>query len=158
MVIKYSAGGNLREYLKNNKELSFKDKLGRLVNIVQGLKDIHAKELVHRDFHSGNVLNSNKHSFITDLGLCKPADKTNDGNIYGVLPYVAPEVLRSKQYTLASDIYSFGIVAYEMLTGLPPYPNIPHDVHLSFKICKGLRPNLNDLKIPQLLKDLIEKC
>ncbi|CAG8562461.1 3896_t:CDS:2 [Paraglomus occultum] len=67
MVMKYIEGGDLRKYLKT-KKLNFKDKLLRLVNIAQGLKDIHQKGLVHRDFHPGNILNSEIHSFITDLG------------------------------------------------------------------------------------------
>ena len=106
MVMKYIEGGDLRKYLKN-KKLSFKDKLSRLVNIAQGLKDIHSKELVHRDFHPGNILNSDIHSFITDLGLCKPANEARqEDKIFGVLPYVAPEVLKKENYTPAADIYS----------------------------------------------------
>jgi len=106
MVMKYIEGGDLRKYLKS-KKLNFKDKLLRLVNISQGLKDIHQKGLVHRDFHPGNILNSEIHSFITDLGLCKPVSEVNqEKEIYGVLPYVAPEVLRKENYTPASDIYS----------------------------------------------------
>jgi len=57
-----------------------------------------------------------------------------------VLPYVAPEALRGKEYTQASDIYAFGIIAYEICTGLPPYCNIAHDKFLAMKICQGLRP------------------
>jgi len=167
MVMKYIEGGDLRKYLKS-KKLNFKDKLLRLVNISQGLKDIHQKGLVHRDFHPGNILNSEIHSFITDLGLCKPVSEVNqEKEIYGVLPYVAPEVLRKENYTPASDIYSWGIVAYEVLSGLPPYvvydekekcyKELPHEHSLAEKICQGLRPRF-EVKIPQLLKDLIESC
>ena len=167
MVMKYIEGGDLRKYLKN-KKLSFKDKLFRLVNIAQGLKDIHNKELVHRDFHPGNILNSDIHSFITDLGLCKPANEARqEEKIFGVLPYVAPEVLRKENYTPAADIYSWSIVAYEVLSGLPPYvtydekekcyKELAHDHSLAEKICQGLRPQF-EVKIPQLLKNLIERC
>ncbi|KLL02867.1 MAG: hypothetical protein MRECE_40c006 [Mycoplasmataceae bacterium CE_OT135] len=156
MVIKYLAKGNLRQYLDNNR-LSFQTKLERLAKIAQGLKDIHNKGLIHRDFHSGNILNSTMHSFITDLGLCKPANETKQEKIYGVLPYVAPEVLNSEPYTKASDIYSFGIVVYEILSGLPPYYEKAHDLHLAIEICQGLRPKFQ-IKIPPLLEDLIKKC
>ncbi|CAI2201888.1 13213_t:CDS:1, partial [Funneliformis geosporum] len=119
---------------------------------------IHQKSLVHRDFHAGNILNNNVNSFITDLGLCRPVNKENkEKNIYGVLPYVAPEVLKSKQYTSASDIYSFGIVAYEVLSGLPPYYDLAHDGLLGLAICQGLRPQFK-IKFPQLLEALINKC
>src|SRR6185369_9359523 len=98
---------------------------------------------------------------ITDLGLCRPVNversQSGDKKIYGVLPYVAPEVLRGKEYTQASDIYGFGIIAYEVCTALPPYHDIAHDEFLAAKICQGLRPNSN-YKIPQLILDIIEQC
>ncbi|KLL02682.1 MAG: hypothetical protein MRECE_53c001 [Mycoplasmataceae bacterium CE_OT135] len=161
MVMQYMPEGNLRKYLsKKNKELTLKDKLSQLVNISRGLKDLHQKNLIHRDFHSGNILKGIEKTscLITDLGLCKPADETNEEEkIFGVMPYVAPEVLNSKPYTQASDIYSFGIVAYEILSGLPPYYDKAHDIHLALEICQGLRPEFN-IKIPQLLEDLINRC
>src|SRR5688500_6403042 len=76
--------------------------------------------------------------------------------VYGVLPYVAPEVLRGGKYTQESDIYAFGIIAYEVCTGLPPYHDIAHDKILAISICQGLRPKSN-YKIPQLILDLIIK-
>src|SRR5581483_1395681 len=94
---------------------------------------------------------------ITDFGLCKPADEKIDKNVYGVLPYVAPEVLRGKDYTQASDIYGFGIIIYEVLNGLPPYHDIAHDEFLALKICQGLRPKFI-IKIPQLLEDIFKQC
>src|ERR1044072_8033437 len=77
--------------------------------------------------------------------------------IYGVLPYVAPEVLRGKEYTQSSDIYGFGIIAYEVCTGLPPYHDIAHDEFLAAKICQGSRPK-SDYKIPQLISDIVSQC
>jgi len=91
--------------------------------------------------------------------LCRPASEVEDGKIYGVLPYVAPEVLRGEKYTQSSDIYSFGMVAYEVLTGLPPFHKRAHDLSLLQSIRDGgLRPSLNDIRVPQLLKDLIKQC
>jgi serine/threonine protein kinase len=114
MVMEYVEGGNLRELLKKDyHKLDFNGKFSRLTNIAQGLKDIHQKNLIHRDFHSGNILSDNKKCFITDLGLSKLSSKANEGKAFGVLPYVAPEVLRSegKEYSKASDVYSFGAIA-----------------------------------------------
>lgn len=161
MVMQYLPEGNLRHYLSNkNKELTLKDKISQLLHIAQGLKDLHQKNLVHRDFHSGNILKGIKKTdcLITDLGLCKPANEAKkEEKIFGVMPYVAPEVLNSQPYTQASDIYSFGIIAYEMLSGLPPYYDKKHDQYLGIAICQGLRPQFN-IKIPALLEDLIKNC
>ena len=146
--------------------MNWKEKLNNLFLIADGLRIIHNKGLIHHDFHCGNILNdelseNSTYPHITDLGLCKPANVTSsqddDKKIYGVLPYVAPEVLRGKKYTQASDIYGFGIIIYEVCTGLPPYHDIAHDEFLAAKICQGSRPK-SDYKIPQLILDIISQC
>ena len=127
MVMQYIKNGSMGQYLKSNyKELDLYDKLSLLSNIGRGLREIHNKGFVHKDLHSGNILNYNElNCYITDLGLCKPVDDQDEKKIHGVLPYVAPEVLRGKTYTKSADIYSFGILACEILSGLPPYHNLP---------------------------------
>jgi len=100
MVMRYMEDGNLREYLKNkNNDLSLEDKLQKLTDISCGLKRIHEKGLIHRDLHSGNIVNGklvNKNqSFITDLGLSYPAGyQKQEGKLYGILLYLAPELLK----------------------------------------------------------------
>jgi Leucine-rich repeat (LRR) protein len=164
MLMMYMSEGNLREYLsKNYSKLKFEDKFLQLSDITQGLFTIHEANLMHQDFHSGNVLNllQNNHvsSLISDLGLSRPAgEKHKEGEIYGVLPYVAPEVLQGKPHTQASDIYSWGMIAYEILSGSPPYHDRDYDTSLALTICQGLRPNLQEVIAPQLLKDLIISC
>ena len=163
MVMRCIENGSLSQYLKSNyNKLTLYDKLGLFYDIARGLKDIHNKGFIHKDLHSGNIL-SHRYSrslmcHITDLGLCKPADDQDEKKIHGVLPYVAPEVLRGKKYTQAADIYSFGILACEILSGLPPYHNLPHDEFLALKICQGLRPKFNNIKVPPLLENLIDQC
>src|ERR1041384_2509907 len=159
MVMKYIKDGNLSQYLKSNyNKLNLFDKLQSLYFLTQGLKEIHNKGFIHKDLHSGNILNHNYRCFITDLGLCKPADEQDEKKIHGVLPYVAPEVLKGKTYTQAADIYSFGILACEILSEFPPYHNLPHDEFLALKICQGLRPKFNNVKVPMLLENLIDQC
>ena len=162
MVMQYIENGSLRQYLNNRFNLlDWGDKLHNLHSIAEGLRSIHNNKLIHHDFHCGNILSYSDCTFITDLGFCQPANVKTSQNenkkIYGVLPYVAPEVLRGKEYTQASDIYGFGIIAYEICTGLPPYHDIAHDEFLATKICQGLRPNSN-YKIPQLISDIIKQC
>jgi serine/threonine protein kinase len=65
--------------------------------------------------------------------------------------------LRGQNYTKASDIYSFGIIMYEVISGLPPYHDVCHDENLAIKICQGLRPRFN-IKVPQLIVHLIKRC
>jgi len=112
MVMKYMKEGSLRQYLnnKNNDRLLTSYSFKNLCDVAKGLKDVHEKGLIHRDFHSGNILKGTLWH-ITDLGLCRPANETDKGKVYGVLPYVAPEVLCGKPYSQTSDIYSFGIIA-----------------------------------------------
>jgi len=97
-------------------------------------------------------------TYIIDLGLSRSVDSLKkEDKVYGVLPYVAPEVLQEKGYTQAADVYSSGIVAYEVLTGLPPHYDKKYDVYLALKICEGTRPRFQ-IKIPQPLENLISKC
>ena len=93
--------------------------------------------------------------------MCKPANNeeksVKNKRVYGVLPYVAPEVLRGSQYTKAADIYSFGIIMNELLSEEMPHNDIPHDQILTVKICNSLRPKISE-DVPKLLADLIMKC
>ena len=98
---------------------------------------------------------------ICDLGLCKPVEyfhsSLKNDNIYGVLPFVAPEVLRGNPYTLASDIYSFSIIMWEFTSGIPPFNDEAHDFHLSLNICKSKRPEIIEYT-PQYYIELMQKC
>ena len=100
--------GSLRNNLliiKYNPNVEFRN----LYSILVQLESIHKLNLIHGDFHNGNILCGDYGAMnISDLGLCRPANQSDIKNeIYGVLPYMAPEVLRGKPYTKAADIYSF---------------------------------------------------
>jgi len=102
----YMEDGCLCNYLaKEFKNLKWKNKIGILADIINGLKVIHEQSIIHHDLHSGNILQA-YFSYIADLGLSISVDQssTSKNNIYGVLPYIAPEVLNSEPYTLASDV------------------------------------------------------
>ncbi len=82
-------------------------KIRTLYSIANGLKEIHEKQMVHCDFHTGNVLFNNPSAkvdvnkiYISDMGQCGEVGNIDKTNIYGVMPYVAPEVLRGKPYPL----------------------------------------------------------
>ncbi|CAI2167925.1 13020_t:CDS:2, partial [Funneliformis geosporum] len=82
---------------------------------------------------------------------------TQNDHIYGVLPFVAPEVLKGNPYTPASDIYSFSIIMWELISGIPPFNDRAHDFYLGLSICKGERPK-NIENIPQGYIDLMKRC
>ncbi|POG73835.1 kinase-like domain-containing protein [Rhizophagus irregularis DAOM 181602=DAOM 197198] len=124
---------------------------------MDGLSTIHDDGKVHKDFHSGNVLVDDELPAISDLGMCQPADDNERKGIYGVIPYMAPEVLCGYKYTKAADIYSFGIIMNELMSEEIPYNDISHDNNLAVKICKGFRPKISE-DTPKLIADLIIKC
>ncbi|RIB09873.1 kinase-like domain-containing protein [Gigaspora rosea] len=162
IVMQYAKQGSLRKLLDiKYKDLGWKHKLFNLRTIANGLSAIHKANLVHKDFHSGNIVNESLHRpFITDFGLCKSVSQDSSSTeIFGVLPYIAPEVLhtKGKEYTQKSDIYSFGIIMSELFTGYPPYHDIPHDEDLAIQVCLGVRPKIR-CEVPQLLLDLMNKC
>ncbi|GES99793.1 kinase-like domain-containing protein [Rhizophagus clarus] len=151
--------GSLRKCLPDIVKCKWQDKLQLLEKIILGLKVIHESNLIHRDFHDGNILMSDDHNevFIIDLGLCKPIDDLQDDEIYGVLPYMAPEILRKNPYTPASDIYSFAMIMWEFTSGIPPFNHKAHDHDLILDICNGNRPEIIK-NTPKCYIDLMEKC
>jgi serine/threonine protein kinase len=128
--------------------------------IATGLLSIHNFGKVHKDLHSGNIL-FDYALRIGDLGMCQPANSKEQSDkkegIYGVLPYMAPEVLCGCQYTKAADIYSFGIIMNEFMSEETPYSDVSHDNILAIEICKGLRPKISE-DTPKLIADLITRC
>ncbi|RHZ79207.1 hypothetical protein Glove_151g115 [Diversispora epigaea] len=165
MVLEFAEKGNLREYIKINfNNINWKQKLYDLYILSLRLMRIHELDIIHRDFHPGNILLSelNDPMMISDYGLSKLIEANphnpEQKNVVGVLPYIAPEVLNGdEEYTKAADVYSFGIIAYEIVTGFPPYPDIPHDRILAMKICNGLRPKI-PFHTPKLVTRTIMRC
>jgi len=154
----YAKEGSLRECLFDIIKYNWQEKLQLLEKIILGLKIIHESDLVHCDLHDGNILISNNEAYIIDLGLCRPISKLqNSKDIYGVLPYMAPEVLRGKPYTPASDIYSFSMIMWEFTSGIPPFDSREYDYNLSLSICKGERPEIIK-NTPKCYIDLMKKC
>src|SRR3954451_7254316 len=157
VVMCYANKGNLRKYLPKIIEKNWAHKLFRLYQIITGLHEIHQQNLIHCDFHDGNILNKENLTYISDLGLCQPTTFFKKDNIYGVIPFMAPEVLRGKPYTLASDIYSFSMIMWEFTSGVTPFYDRAHDLQLCLSICKGERPEITE-NIPQCYINLMKKC
>ena len=117
--MKYAPMGSLRQNLYYVAQIPWEKKLNLLLCIASDLHIIHSQGLIHRDLHSGNILQDNLYSaYIADLGLSISANialkKEESRGVYGVLPYIAPEVLYGNPYTIESDIYSLGIIMWEV--------------------------------------------
>ncbi|POG58513.1 uncharacterized protein OCT59_004699 [Rhizophagus irregularis] len=160
MIIKFADKGNLRSSLINNfNNILWKNKIVLLFDLSENLQDLHKLGYFHKDFHSGNILRINDIlSFISDFGLSGPVNgQKSDDKVYGVLPYIAPEVLNGEHYTTSSDIYSFGVVMAELSSGKPPFYNKKHDLNLALAICNGLRPEFGK-GTPEFYKKLAYRC
>src|SRR5437764_3304625 len=92
------------------------------------------------------------------MGLCGEVGNVDATKIYGVMPYVAPEVLKGKPYTQAADIYSFGMIMYFVATGSQPFADRAHDQDLVLSICNGVRPEITEKEAPKCYIDLVKKC
>src|SRR5689334_22254821 len=109
MVLEYAEGGSLNNWINENYScLNWEYKLMILTGIIDGLEEVHQRQMVHRDFHTGNILietiYENLKVRVSDMGFCGEVDNLDNTKIYGVIPYVAPEVLRGNLYTQAADI------------------------------------------------------
>ncbi|PKK72597.1 kinase-like protein [Rhizophagus irregularis] len=142
MLVIFKLHNNLREYLQqNHNKLTWERRIQIINDIVYGISIIHNENAIHRDLHSGNILFGKTDIRISDLGFCGPADKPLN-SIYGNLPYIAPEVISGKETSFASDIYSIGMLMWEISSGQPPFINFENDCELALKIINGMRPKI----------------
>ncbi|PKK74120.1 kinase-like protein [Rhizophagus irregularis] len=147
-VMRYYENGNLYSYLdESTRVLCWRDIIDLLWTISAGLNFIHERDLTHGNLHGGNILveDSEMDSIdakIADTGLHGPVDKQISKQIYGVIPFVAPEIFNGYTLTKESDIYSFGMIMWMLSAGVRPYCDRPHDSQLIQEICSGTRPNI----------------
>ncbi|RHZ84594.1 hypothetical protein Glove_79g37 [Diversispora epigaea] len=125
LVLQYAKDDNLRNYLRDNfKDLNWETKIKLAQDITNGLCYIHKANIVHRDLHSKNVLVHEERLLIADLGLSKSLDANSNSFTGGMYAYSDPEYLRNtKAYkrSKASDIYSLGVIFWELSSGRPPF-------------------------------------
>jgi serine/threonine protein kinase len=95
---------------------------------------------------------------IGDLGLSRPAnDNSKNNEIYGVIPYIAPEIFKGSTFSKESDIYSLGMIMWELTTGCKPFANAEHDHSLIFNIIDGVRPEITE-DTPECYANLMKSC
>ena len=125
IIMEYTDGGTLRDLIanRNGQQFEVETLMGYFEQLAHGMKCI-SEQLVHRDIKPENILNFHGVLKITDFGLSKisgESTKTMTFKGYGTSPYVAPEAWNNDRNTIQMDIYSMGIVFYELATLSYPY-------------------------------------
>ena len=126
MAMEYLSGGTLKEKLLNGKKISLTESIKLIEQISNGLSHAHEKGYIHRDIKPGNILfRSDGSAVLTDFGIAKLEDTSGEltkmGFTMGTLQYMSPEQVVTTNLDQRSDIYSLGLVFYEMLTGLKAF-------------------------------------
>ncbi|MEY3901621.1 MAG: Cmm like protein [Pseudomonadota bacterium] len=130
--------------------------------IARGIDAAHRHSVVHRDLKPDNVLVSNKGEVkLTDFGVARPFDSsmTQVGQFIGSLTYASPEQVHGGKIDSRSDIFSFGVILFELLTGRTPF-RATNPTDLAIKISQAEVPPLNQIRtsIPFELDAIVRKC
>ena len=156
LVMEYISGHTLRDVLREHGALAPRLALAYLDAVVEGLGAAHAAGLVHRDVKPENVLLADDGRIkIGDFGLARAVTTTtNTGTLLGTVAYISPELVNGESADARSDIYSVGIMLYEMLTGRQPFRGeVP--IHVAMQQVTAQVP-APSLELPGLSPDLDE--
>ncbi|PCJ61824.1 MAG: hypothetical protein COA79_05890 [Planctomycetota bacterium] len=163
IVLEYIDGKTLQEVIEDG-SISIDYAIELMEQILNGLKAAHDNDVLHRDIKPANImLDKNKRIKILDFGLAKSIDLTHDsfttaGTIMGTTYYLSPEVAVGKKPIKASDIYSTGIVFYELVTGeLPFQADTPLGTIEKIKTEQLPTPEKINPQVPTFLSNIILK-
>jgi len=125
-VMEYVEGNSLTQIIAKKKQLSISDVIYIGSRVANGLQAAHSNGLVHRDIKPGNILiTSEGRVKVTDFGIVaiqnESSDITKTGSVLGTATYISPEQAKGESVSTQSDLYSLGIVLYELLIGKPPF-------------------------------------
>src|SRR3954470_16724135 len=126
IVFEYVDGENLKELLERNGRLPVRRAIELALEIARALAFAHQQGLVHRDVKPQNVLlNGDGEAKVTDFGIARSLDvqhgMTQTGTVLGTSDYIAPEQAQGQRVDEHTDVYSLGVVVYELLTGEVPF-------------------------------------
>jgi serine/threonine protein kinase len=129
LAVAYIRGRSLAERIRDEGPLHVDFALDVAAGVGSGLDALHEHGMVHRDVKSANVLlDENGTALLTDFGLAKGRAYTvltKAGQVMGTLDYLAPELIKGEQATMATDLYALACVVYECLIGVPPFAGKP---------------------------------
>ena len=160
IVMEYIEGITLKDYIDSKGELPWREALGYAIQIARGLEQAHKNSIVHRDIKPHNIIMTADGTLkITDFGIARASlgsTVTCDDNAIGSVHYVSPEQARGGYVDARSDIYSLGVVMYEMLTGKVPYDNeSPVTIALMHLQSTPTPPRELNLSIPKAVEDIV---
>lgn len=161
LVMEYVPGHTLRDVLNERTRLTPRLALAMMDAVVDGLAAAHEAGLVHRDVKPENVLLASSGAIkIADFGLARAVTtSTNTGTLVGTVAYLAPELVTGAGADERSDIYSAGIMLYEMLTGAQPFTGeVPIQVAFAHVHSTVPAPSVACPGLAQDLDELVQWC
>ena len=161
IVMEHVPGRELGELI-GSKELSFDRTIALATQVASGLKAAHEKGIVHRDIKTANIMvTEDGHIKIMDFGLAKllgDTRVTRSGMVVGTADYMSPEQVRGEDVDHRTDIWSFGVVLYEMLTGRRPFHG-DYEQAVMYSIANADAPSASTIApdLPDAAAQLLKK-
>ncbi|XP_019072203.1 serine/threonine-protein kinase STY17 isoform X4 [Vitis vinifera] len=160
IVTEFMFGGSVYDFLHKQKG-SFKlpSLLKVAIDVSKGMNYLHQNDIIHRDLKAANILmDENKVVKVADFGVARVQAQSGVMTAEtGTYRWMAPEVIEHKPYDHKADVFSFGIVLWELLTGKLPYEHLTPLQAAVGVVQKGLRPTIPSHTYPSLVK-LIKRC
>jgi serine/threonine-protein kinase len=162
LTLEFVEGSDLRQLLQSKRTLTLAEALAITEDILDALAAAHRNQLVHRDVKPENVLLSKDNEVkLTDFGLARAVTEvtsTTTGTVLGTVAYLAPELVTHGVGDTRTDIYSVGIMLYEMLTGRQPFTG-DSPIHIAFQHINTVVPRVSNTLawIPEPVDDLVAR-
>ncbi|WEV38116.1 Stk1 family PASTA domain-containing Ser/Thr kinase [Lactobacillus sp. ESL0680] len=163
MVMEYVSGPDLKEYIRQNSPLDLHDVIRIMDQILSAMTLAHKHNVIHRDLKPQNILMDKRGNIkIADFGIAVALNQnsiTQTNSAIGSVHYMSPEQTRGGLVTKQSDIYSLGIILYELITGTVPF-NGDTAVAIALKHAQEPIPSIKakDPKVPQALENVVLKA
>jgi serine/threonine protein kinase len=157
--MEYVKGESLEAIMDREKGLPVPRALAYTVQTLKGVEHAHQAQILHRDLRPANVLVSESGVLkVADFGTSRLLEKSHATTVIGSPPYMAPEQFQGRA-VLASDIYSVGVMLYQMLTGALPYFS-PNPAQIERMVAQGrcTPPRLRNSQVPKELSDIVMKA
>ncbi len=163
ITMEYVLGEDLKSFIRRSGQLSIGKAISIARQVCEGLAEAHRLGVVHRDLKPQNIMIDREgNARIMDFGISRSLEAkgiTEAGVIIGTPEYMSPEQVEGKKADLRSDIYSMGIILYEMLTGRVPFSgNTPLSIAVKHKTEAPPDPKQVNAEIPEDLSRLILRC